>query len=426
MARLPRISAAIAGGLLLCVSFPPFGWWYLAIVAFALLAWVLTREATTLVGGFGYGFLFGAGVLHPAVAVDRQSGRADAVAGAVDRWRRCFPALFGLLAVVVRRLPGWPIWFAGLWALAEWLKSTVPFGGFPWGVVGFRPDRRPAAAAGAARRSAAAVVRGDAARLQPCRAGVRDRRTGGAAATRGGTARRRAAGCLHRRGACRHGGCLAAASASPVRAPATNPPSTSRPSRATCRGSGWTSTPSAARCSTTTSARRCSWPRTCGPGGRRSRSSSSGRRTRRTSTRWPTRTPRSRSRSRRRRSARRSWSAPCSRGRATRRTIPVSTNTVIVWDPDDRARRAPRQADRPAVRRVPAVARLLQAPLVVRRPGRLLRARQRQRRRARGRRADRGDDVLGGDLRPRRRASRCATARRCWRCRPTTPRSTRR
>ena len=48
-----------------------------------------------------------------------------------------FPGLFGLLAVVVRRLTGWPIWFAGLWALAEWAKSTVPFGGFPWGVVGF-------------------------------------------------------------------------------------------------------------------------------------------------------------------------------------------------------------------------------------------------------------------------------------------------
>ncbi len=46
-----------------------------------------------------------------------------------------FPGIFGLLAVVVRQLPGWPIWFAVLWAAQEWLKSTVPFGGFPWGVV---------------------------------------------------------------------------------------------------------------------------------------------------------------------------------------------------------------------------------------------------------------------------------------------------
>jgi len=46
-----------------------------------------------------------------------------------------FPGIFGLLAVVVRQLPGWPIWFAVLWAAQEWLKCTVPFGGFPWGVV---------------------------------------------------------------------------------------------------------------------------------------------------------------------------------------------------------------------------------------------------------------------------------------------------
>ena len=57
--RLPNMGAAICAGLLLCVSFPPFGWWYTAIVAFAVLGWVLLRESTTPVGGFGYGFLFG-------------------------------------------------------------------------------------------------------------------------------------------------------------------------------------------------------------------------------------------------------------------------------------------------------------------------------------------------------------------------------
>ncbi|HYJ54999.1 MAG TPA: apolipoprotein N-acyltransferase, partial [Mycobacterium sp.] len=54
-----------------------------------------------------------------------------------------FPALFALFAVLVRRLPGWPLWFAGLWSAQEWLKSTVPFGGFPWGVVGFSQTESP-------------------------------------------------------------------------------------------------------------------------------------------------------------------------------------------------------------------------------------------------------------------------------------------
>ena len=124
-------------GLLLCLSFPPFGWWYTAIVAFALLAWVLTRDSTTLVGGFGYGFLFGAAFNIPllpwtGVMVGLLPWLALAIAaGRVSRLVR------SACGCVARRLTGWPIWFAGLWALAEWAKSTVPFGGFPWGVVGF-------------------------------------------------------------------------------------------------------------------------------------------------------------------------------------------------------------------------------------------------------------------------------------------------
>jgi apolipoprotein N-acyltransferase len=134
--RLPRLSAAILGGLLLCASFPPFGWWYTAVLAFVLLGWVLTRKETTLVGGFGYGFLFGAVFYLPLLPwTGVMVGFLPWIA--LSLLEAVFPGLFGLLAVVVRRLPAWPIGFAGLWAMAEWLKSTVPFGGFPWGVVGF-------------------------------------------------------------------------------------------------------------------------------------------------------------------------------------------------------------------------------------------------------------------------------------------------
>ncbi len=136
VARLPRISAAVVGGILLCLSFPPFGWWYLGIVAFAPLAWVLTRDTTKLVGGFGYGFLFGAAFYIPLLP---WTGVMVGVLPwlALSLLEAVFPALFGLFAVATRRLTGWPIWFAGLWALFEWAKSTIPFGGFPWGVVGF-------------------------------------------------------------------------------------------------------------------------------------------------------------------------------------------------------------------------------------------------------------------------------------------------
>ncbi|MDY6995096.1 MAG: apolipoprotein N-acyltransferase [Actinomycetota bacterium] len=140
--RLPALTATIAAGIALYVSFPPLGWWYTAILAFALLAWVLTRPATTVAGGFGYGLLFGLAFYLPLLPWI--SGLVGAVPWlALSLAQALFPALFGAVAVAVRSLPGWPVWFAGLWSLQEWLKSTIPFGGFPWGVVGFSQTESP-------------------------------------------------------------------------------------------------------------------------------------------------------------------------------------------------------------------------------------------------------------------------------------------
>ncbi len=140
--RWPRLTLTVGAGLLLCASFPPFDWWWAAVIAFALLAWVLTRHVTTAVGGLGYGLLFGLAFYLPLLPwISTLVGAMPWIVLAV--MSACFPALFALLAVVVRQLPGWPIWFAVLWAVQEWAKSTVPFGGFPWGVVGFGQTNGP-------------------------------------------------------------------------------------------------------------------------------------------------------------------------------------------------------------------------------------------------------------------------------------------
>jgi apolipoprotein N-acyltransferase len=132
--RWSRLGAATVAGLLLCSSYPRFNWWWAAIPAFAVLAWVLTRPATTPFGGFGYGFVFGVAFYLPLIRwINILVGPMPLLALVV--LCATFPGLFGLAAVTVRRLPGWPIWFALLWAAQEWLKCTVPFGGFPWGVV---------------------------------------------------------------------------------------------------------------------------------------------------------------------------------------------------------------------------------------------------------------------------------------------------
>jgi apolipoprotein N-acyltransferase len=140
--RLARLVLAVAGGLLLCASFPPLGWWWAAVVATALLGWVLTHRATTPAGGLGYGFLFGLALYVPLLPwISNLVGALPWLA--LSTTCALFPAVFGLSAAVARGLPGWPIWFAVLWGAQEWLKSAVPFGGFPWGSVAFGQAQGP-------------------------------------------------------------------------------------------------------------------------------------------------------------------------------------------------------------------------------------------------------------------------------------------
>ena len=140
--RLTRLVCAVAGGVLLFTSFPSLNWWWGAVVGAALLAWVLKHPATTPVGGLGYGFLFGLAFYLPLLPW------ISTLVGAVP-WTvlamtcALFPAIFGLCAVLVRQLPGWPVWFALVWTAQEWLKSIVPFGGFPWGSVAFGQAQGP-------------------------------------------------------------------------------------------------------------------------------------------------------------------------------------------------------------------------------------------------------------------------------------------
>lgn len=140
--RAVRLSLAIIAGLLLYASFPPVGWWWAAIIGVALLTVVVKDETTTAAGGFGYGFLCGAAFYLPLLPwISGLVGVAPWAA--LSLMCALFPAVFGMLAVLVRDLPGWPVWTALVWMVAEWLKSVIPFGGFPWGVLGFSQTNGP-------------------------------------------------------------------------------------------------------------------------------------------------------------------------------------------------------------------------------------------------------------------------------------------
>ncbi|RAV02893.1 apolipoprotein N-acyltransferase [Mycolicibacter senuensis] len=140
--RWAQLAASVFAGMLLRASFPPLNWWWAAILAFGLLSWVLIRRETTLAGGFGYGLLCGLAFYLPLLPwVGGLVGALPWLMLAV--MCALFPAVFGAAAVAVRNLAGWPVWFALLWAAQEWAKSVIPFGGFPWGAVGYGQTAGP-------------------------------------------------------------------------------------------------------------------------------------------------------------------------------------------------------------------------------------------------------------------------------------------
>lgn len=137
--RLSRPATVIVAGLLLAAAFPPVGWWPLAPVSAAVLA--LAVRGRGLRAATGLGLLFGLAFSFPLYEGLRPVG--------VDAWvaLTLFEALYfaplGTGLALVARLPGWPVWTAGLWIAEELVRGRFPFGGFPWGRLGFSQAASP-------------------------------------------------------------------------------------------------------------------------------------------------------------------------------------------------------------------------------------------------------------------------------------------
>ena len=128
-------AAALVSALLMWAAFPPLDLGLLAFVAPAPLLWGLRRlESPTaaLTAGFIYGFVF-YGVLLSFVLV------LGAVAWIpLTVWLAATAAAYGLLVWAFRMWPPgrWFLIAVGGWTLLEFVRSTFPFGGFPWGSLG--------------------------------------------------------------------------------------------------------------------------------------------------------------------------------------------------------------------------------------------------------------------------------------------------
>lgn len=136
-----RLLLAAVAGAAVAISFEPFALVYLLPLGVAGLS--LLVHGTTPRRGLAVGAVFGSVFMLGLLPWLQVIG--------VDAWvalsvlEGSFYGLLGLGAVLVQRLPGWPVWTAMLWVAVEALRSGFPFGGFPWGRLAFATADTPAA-----------------------------------------------------------------------------------------------------------------------------------------------------------------------------------------------------------------------------------------------------------------------------------------
>ncbi|MBB6033728.1 apolipoprotein N-acyltransferase [Phytomonospora endophytica] len=139
------VAAAVVSGAGLWLSFPPYGWWWLAPLSVAGLASAVHRRRAR--AGFGLGLLAGLALFVPLL---------DWTGTQVGAWPWLLLALsqavfVGVLGAVSAWASGvfdrwvwvWPVGTGALWVGAEALRDRVPFGGFPWGRLAFSQADSP-------------------------------------------------------------------------------------------------------------------------------------------------------------------------------------------------------------------------------------------------------------------------------------------
>lgn len=130
---LLRSHAAVIGGVLIFLAFPPVNVWPLAPVGVGVTTLALLRERPRFAAFLG--FLAGAGMFVPLLSWVRVIG--------MDAWlglavlQAGYLLLLGVGIALVTRLPGWPLWVAALWVAEEALRGRFPLGGFTWGRLAF-------------------------------------------------------------------------------------------------------------------------------------------------------------------------------------------------------------------------------------------------------------------------------------------------
>ncbi|OKL54479.1 apolipoprotein N-acyltransferase [Bowdeniella nasicola] len=150
MSFVPRfLLAALAGGAL-NLAFPHLRWWWMAIVALALLHVALGRSRPGR--AFAYGTAFGLAFFLPHLSWAITSVGTYIPWAALATLQACIIGLYACLRAVALK-SAWYTRSASVWIDAvgsgllfvaiEGMRSRFPFGGFAWGLVGYSQVEGP-------------------------------------------------------------------------------------------------------------------------------------------------------------------------------------------------------------------------------------------------------------------------------------------
>ena len=140
LCRWVAIGLAFVGGLALDAAFAPLAWWPIAVPATAAI--LIAVKGQTWRAGLAIGFAAGLGEFIPLLFWLHVVTPLAWVALAIVM--SAYIAVLGSgLAVVVQRLPGWPVWASCLWVAEELVRDRWPLGGFSWGRLAFSQGDTP-------------------------------------------------------------------------------------------------------------------------------------------------------------------------------------------------------------------------------------------------------------------------------------------
>ena len=135
-----RTLLAVLGGLAMLLAFPGYGLIGLAPLGPAALA--LAVRGRRARGGAWLGLVTGLTFFVPLLSwTGVYVGPVPWLALATSQ--ALYVALVGAASAVVSLMRFWPLWTAALWVGAEALRGRLPFGGFPWGRLGFSQTDGP-------------------------------------------------------------------------------------------------------------------------------------------------------------------------------------------------------------------------------------------------------------------------------------------